>query len=166
VPVGPDEKKNCHWCQIRAFETQSEYPITIVNEVDNATLPHDFRFIESVVLGRGVTAAEDSFRFGCECDDDEDCQYMGCLCLEEHVIEDETLRVDEEGRVKAYAYHTHGAKEGLLKGKQLPSRMPIYECHSACSCSEQCKNRVVDSGRKLPLQIFRTEKTGWGEFVD
>lgn len=163
-----DEKVKCHWCQIRSFATHEDYPITIVNEVDVYVIPPNFRFIENVVLGRGVKAAEDSFRVGCDCADDEDCQYRECLCLQEHVEEDDDEEdaeaLDGAGqRVKAYAYHAHGQKAGMLKSKMLHSRMPIYECHSACSCSENCPNRVVDRGRKIPLQIFRTKQTGWGK---
>lgn len=40
----------------------------------------------------------------------------------------------------------------------------IYECHSGCACSAECPNRVVERGRRIPLQIFRTEGRGWGEF--
>lgn len=41
----------------------------------------------------------------------------------------------------------------------------IYECHSGCACSAECPNRVVERGRRIPLQIFRTEGRGWGEFL-
>jgi hypothetical protein len=50
-----------------------------------------------------------------------------------------------------------------LRGKVLESRHPIYECHAGCACSVDCKNRVVERGRKIPLQIFRTtDGRGWG----
>ncbi|KAK2016712.1 SET domain-containing protein [Colletotrichum eremochloae] len=153
------EKENCHWCQIRSFPTHKQYPITIVNEVDDATVPSTFRFLQYSKLGTGVQAAEDSFRTGCECTDIEECQYSGCLCLQEQ--EEDS---DDEGltRKKVYMYHMHGAKAGLLRSKFLKSTRPIYECHDGCACAENCPNRVVERGRKVPLQIFRTEKTGWG----
>ena len=121
----------------------------------------NFRFIDSVMLGRGVEAAEASFRVGCECRKDEECQYSTCTCQDEHDEEDEDDELPQR-RKKAYAYHTQGRKAGMLKTSKLLSRMPIYECHSGCACSDKCPNRVVDRGRKLPLQIFRTKKTGWG----
>lgn len=50
-----------------------------------------------------------------------------------------------------------------MRSKILDSRAPIYECHDACSCGPECPNRVVERGRKVPLQIFRTEDgRGWG----
>lgn len=65
---------------------------------------------------------------------------------------------------KRFAYHSQGAKKELLRGSYLNSRAPIYECHEACSCLKvQCPNRVVERGRKVPLQIFRTtDNRGWG----
>ncbi|KFH42839.1 Histone-lysine N-methyltransferase, H3 lysine-9 specific dim-like protein [Hapsidospora chrysogenum ATCC 11550] len=66
-------------------------------------------------------------------------------------------------RRKAYAYHTHGAKAGLLRSRVLDSATPLYECHLACSCDPlTCPNRVVQRGRTVPLQIFRTRNRGWG----
>ncbi len=77
-------KAACHFCQIRSFATHADYPISIVNETDDGAVLHpDFRFIERSILGRGVEVAEESFRTGCECVDDEDCMYSACLCLEE-----------------------------------------------------------------------------------
>lgn len=65
---------------------------------------------------------------------------------------------------KRFAYHSQGAKKELLRSSYLNSRAPIYECHEACSClEEECPNRVVQRGRKVPLQIFRTaDSRGWG----
>ncbi|KAL2756462.1 hypothetical protein ACRALDRAFT_1081692 [Sodiomyces alcalophilus JCM 7366] len=165
TPGITEEKSNCHWCQIRAFPTHKQYPITIVNDADQATLPSNFRFLYHSVLGDGVEAAEDSFRSGCDCADDEDCQYGHCLCLQEQeeVAENGNGLDDADGgRKKVYRYHMHGHKAGLLRSKFLDSRQPIYECHDGCACSEACPNRVVERGRKVPLQIFRTKKTGWG----
>jgi [histone H3]-lysine9 N-trimethyltransferase SUV39H len=136
--------------------------VTVVNEEDDATLPRQFRFLETSVLGAGVRAAEASFRSGCECADDEDCQYEGCLCLQDQDDSDAEPE-DAGGRTKLYRYHMHGAKAGLLRSRFLASQAPIYECHDGCSCTESCPNRVVERGRKVPLQIFRTEHTGWGE---
>ncbi|CAI6087572.1 hypothetical protein V2G26_009909 [Clonostachys chloroleuca] len=150
-----DEKHDCHWCQIRAFKTHNTIPITVVNEVDDEVLPENFRFIDKMVYGQGVEAAEDSFRSGCSCGDNgAKCQYSACDCLAD-------LEEDDED-VKAYAYHTGGAKAGLLRSRVIDSTQPLYECHQACSCSALCPNRVVERGRTVPLQIFRTINRGWG----
>ncbi|PHH61664.1 hypothetical protein CDD81_8075 [Ophiocordyceps australis] len=172
--IAQKERDSCHWCQLRSFDLHWSAPITVVNTVDDEVLPPDFRFIQERVLGQGVEAAEISFRSGCICEDDADCQYADCLCLadigdsdtESHDENDDGLYHNngnvDDGTLKKYAYHAHGAKAGLLRSKMLRSKLPLYECHYGCSCSARCPNRVVERGRTVPLQIFRTEDRGWG----
>ncbi|PKA49621.1 Histone-lysine N-methyltransferase SUVR5 [Apostasia shenzhenica] len=50
---------------------------------------------------------------------------------------------DDQGRIVL--------KEGYL----------VYECNSMCSCDITCKNRVLQKGIQVKLEIFRTEKKGW-----
>ncbi|KTF85204.1 hypothetical protein cypCar_00024574, partial [Cyprinus carpio] len=38
----------------------------------------------------------------------------------------------------------------------------IFECNHACSCWRTCKNRVVQNGLRIRLQLFRTQMMGWG----
>lgn len=153
-----EEKDKCHWCQIRTFSTHKEYPIAIVNDVDNASIPSEFRFIEHSILRDGVESADEDFHAGCECAADRDCQRRGCHCLQDMAVEDE-----ESPGGKICVYHGTGTRKECLRGAVLDSRNPIYECHVGCACSEDCKNRVVERGRKVPLQIFRTDNgRGWG----
>nr|AHF96251.1 histone H3-lysine 9 N-methyltransferase [Epichloe festucae] len=164
------EKDKCHWCQLRSFPTHQSAPITIINDKDTQVLPQNFRFIDNVVLGNNVQAADSSFRSGCTCDDTEDCQYAGCLCL----ADIDEIESSDEDRIfgttatehitpqKIYAYHARGSKAGLLRSKLHASKVPIYECHQGCCCAANCPNRVVERGRTVPLQIFRTEDRGWG----
>ena len=75
------------------------------------------------------------------------------------------MALEDEGNTsdKIYAYHSTGSRKECLRGALLDSRQPLYECHGSCACSEDCPNRVVDRGRKIPLQIFRTsDGRGWG----
>lgn len=171
------EKANCHFCQLRSFATHAEYPVTIVNTEDDAVLDPGFRFTDASVLGRGVQPTKDEFRSGCACVDAEACQYKGCHCLQDmdddsdrHYEDDDDADADpyaSQYRKKAYAYHSHGARAGHLRSKILTSRDPIYECHERCACSSgaggaACPNRVVERGRRVPLQVFRTQNRGWG----
>ncbi|NXY92032.1 SETMR methyltransferase, partial [Alcedo cyanopectus] len=39
---------------------------------------------------------------------------------------------------------------------------PVFECNALCSCGDSCHNRLVQRGLQLPLQVFQTEKKGWG----
>lgn len=170
------ERESCHFCQLRAFPTHKDTPVSVVNALDRAVISPNFRFIDCMVLGEGVEPAEDSFRSGCSCERDGDCQFMGCHCLADlGDLESSSADEDEyqddnsganghgKGKKKVYAYHSHGAKKGLLRSKMLDSKEPLYECHAGCSCSKDCPNRVVERGRTIPLQIFRTPDRGWGK---
>lgn len=91
--------------------------------------------------------------------------YSTCQCLDEMAPDsDEDNDGSSTGRParKRFAYHSSGVKAGLLRSRILHSREPIYECHEGCNCSLKCPNRVVERGRTVPLQIFRTEDRGWG----
>ncbi|KAI1504523.1 SET domain-containing protein [Biscogniauxia marginata] len=162
------EKRDCHFCQIRSFATHSQYPVTIINTVDDAVLRPSFRFMDKSILAKDVEPTRKEFLTGCECTEGEDCQYNTCNCLQD--VEDDSSD-DEDGadgtsgapyRKRVYAYHSHGTKAGHLRSKVLLSRNPIYECHESCACGQDCPNRVVERGRKVPLQIFRTANRGWG----
>ncbi|NWI66258.1 SETMR methyltransferase, partial [Todus mexicanus] len=39
---------------------------------------------------------------------------------------------------------------------------PVFECNALCRCGESCQNRVVQRGVQLRLEVFKTEKKGWG----
>uniref|UniRef100_A0A8C4XR93 Pre-SET domain-containing protein n=1 Tax=Falco tinnunculus TaxID=100819 RepID=A0A8C4XR93_FALTI len=39
---------------------------------------------------------------------------------------------------------------------------PVFECNTMCQCSESCQNRVVQRGLQFRLEVFKTEKKGWG----
>uniref|UniRef100_H2YWN1 SET domain-containing protein n=1 Tax=Ciona savignyi TaxID=51511 RepID=H2YWN1_CIOSA len=54
--------------------------------------------------------------------------------------------------------------EAGYKYKRLYSFLStgIYECNPKCKCNSQCKNRVVQKGLQCRLQLFKTQKKGWG----
>jgi histone-lysine N-methyltransferase SUV39H len=152
------EKAACHWCQLARFSTHARYPVIITNQYDDATFPEDFEFVENSVLCNGIQRADKEVRAGCECENDTDCEYAGCGCLQ-----DLDPKTDKRGnQLKISAYLSKGPKKGCLREDMLESRDPIYECHDSCKCSDKCSNRVVERGRKIPLEIFRTKDRGWG----
>lgn len=130
----------------------------------------DFRFINDNVYGKGVELAEDSFHSGCTCVGVNDCKYSGCDCLADQEDDDEdddgAMNLDgvEPRKKTKYRYRDSEGDAGLLPEEFLDSSAPIYECHRECSCSKDCPNRVVERGRTIPIQIFRTkDNRGWGE---
>ncbi|XP_006237058.1 histone-lysine N-methyltransferase SETMAR isoform X1 [Rattus norvegicus] len=47
-------------------------------------------------------------------------------------------------------------------GSEAKYAKPVFECNVLCQCGEHCRNRVVQSGLQFLLQVFQTEKKGWG----
>ncbi|KFY11574.1 hypothetical protein V492_04383 [Pseudogymnoascus sp. VKM F-4246] len=153
------EKENCNWCELAHFTTHSDYPVTVTNVVDDATFPDGFHFIEHSILCEGVSRAEAGFKMGCECSNDGDCEYRGCYCLQD--VEGGNNKMGPAKKINAYL--SKGPKAGCLRKDILDSRLVLYECHDSCACSKNCSNRIVEQGRKVPLEIFRTaDGRGWG----
>ncbi|ELR04721.1 hypothetical protein VC83_06915 [Pseudogymnoascus destructans] len=153
------EKGGCNWCELASFTTHSDYPVTVTNNVDNARFPEGFHFIEHSILREGVARADAGFRMGCECVEDGDCEFRGCYCIQD--MEAKTNKLGQPK--KANAYLSKGPKAGCLRKDILDSRLVLYECHESCACSKNCINRIVEQGRKVPLEIFRTsDGRGWG----
>ncbi|NXO62720.1 SETMR methyltransferase, partial [Phainopepla nitens] len=46
--------------------------------------------------------------------------------------------------------------------REEPFSRPVFECNSLCRCGEGCRNRPVQRGLRLRLQVFRTARKGWG----
>lgn len=155
--ITEEELAKCQHCQLLSFSKQLEYPIHLKDTKGQQVLPSNFTFIEESILREGVQRAEPEFRSGCNCVDGYQCQRKGCSCLEDMVY-------DEPGPDnKIYAYHSTPTRYECLRGAILESRDPIYECHSGCACGEYCRNRVVERGRKIPLDLFKTDDgRGWG----
>ncbi|CAN6235954.1 unnamed protein product [Urochloa humidicola] len=49
-----------------------------------------------------------------------------------------------------------------FNGAIVEARPLIYECGPSCRCPPTCHNRVSQHGIKIPLEIFKTGRTGWG----
>ena len=147
------EKIKCHFCQLEAFSTHSDYPVTVQNIMqDGSRFPDDFNFIEKATFGTGVERCDPAWRAGCNCESPEECMSGNCSC---HNPDD----------VKNMPYYTKGPMMGCLKKGYLNSPLAIFECHDGClTCNGQCPKRVVGNGRKIPLTIFRTtDGRGWGK---
>ncbi|KAL9100947.1 MAG: hypothetical protein Q9163_003746 [Psora crenata] len=133
--------------------------VYLVNEVDNETPPTEFRFIEKSVLGPGVERATDDVMLGCGCQR-RFGQLLGCVYLDYcSCIQDSAE--DESGK-KSFPYGASVANYRCLRPAYLNSRNHIYECNSRCDCTAGCKNRVVQHGRQVKVEIFKTKDRGWG----
>ena len=133
---------------LSALDNISGAPVWVVNDVDSEPCPPlVFKWIEEYHLAPGVPIRDETFSVGCSCPGAE-CDLenpQACECLDDS---------DE----KKFAYDL----DGLI---QNPPGTAIVECNNRCGCGRTCPNRVVQRGRRMPLEIFKTQKKGWGRHV-
>ncbi|KAK8766690.1 hypothetical protein V5799_006530 [Amblyomma americanum] len=124
--------------------------VPCVNSIDD-TYPTFAEYSSERYAGKGVDLNLDK-EFLCGCDCEDDCQDREkCSCQKLTVEATEALA---SGR-NPYAGYFH---RRLLE----PHITGVYECNSQCHCSRRCFNRVVQNGLRSRLQVFKTEKRGWG----
>ncbi|KAI9844229.1 MAG: hypothetical protein M1837_005735 [Sclerophora amabilis] len=88
---------------------------------------------------------------GCSCETSAGCQDEECECLDQ---------MDPERR--RFPYVNDGDREGTLSNAHIDTRDAIFECNLCCKCGSDCPNKLVQRGRKVPLEIFKTRTRGWG----
>lgn len=161
-------------------------PVYFSNTVDRETPSIEFRFITEYLLHDGIQRLED-FLLGClkcrhrtngkGCEDTRRCDCMQYAAVDEEAM---TAKEEEEWErrqtsdddddntddlPKHFPYLTQGPRAGCLTDYYLESRDVIYECNRLCGCGPRCKNRNVQHGRRIELEIFKTEtkERGFGE---
>ena len=80
---------------------------------------------------------------GCDCVDMDSCNET-CPCIQRF-----GASYDDQKRLK------HVDPYGV-------NMKPIMECNRECRCRESCMNRIVQKGMLLKLQVFKTERKGFG----
>ncbi|XP_066091393.1 histone-lysine N-methyltransferase SETDB2 isoform X1 [Saccopteryx bilineata] len=127
-------------------------PISFCNEIDNRKLPH-FKY-RKTMWPRAYYLNSFSNMFTDSCDCSEGCiDIAKCACLQMTARNAETYPLSRDKITTGYKY------------KRLQRHIPtgIYECSFLCKCNRQiCQNRVVQHGTQVSLQVFKTEKKGWG----
>nr|CAB3265998.1 histone-lysine N-methyltransferase SETDB1-like [Phallusia mammillata] len=130
---------------------KEDIPISCVNEI-NMEEPPKMPYTKTRVPGRGVKINTNTdFMVCCDCPDN--CSDRSkCPCQQLTVQATSCCR---GGKIKPDAGYQY---------KRLYSFLPtgIYECNSRCKCKSQCLNRVVQLGLQCRLQMFKTQKKGWG----
>uniref|UniRef100_A0A0P6J257 Histone-lysine N-methyltransferase SETDB2 n=1 Tax=Heterocephalus glaber TaxID=10181 RepID=A0A0P6J257_HETGA len=127
-------------------------PISFCNEIDNRKLPQ-FKYRKTMwppvyYLNNFSNMFTDS------CDCSEGCiDITKCACLQLTARNAKTFSLSSDEITTGYKY------------KRLQRQIPtgIYECSLLCKCDPRmCQNRVVQHGPQVRLQVFKTEKKGWG----
>ncbi|KAJ6460943.1 hypothetical protein C8R45DRAFT_535752 [Mycena sanguinolenta] len=127
--------------------------IDIINEVDDEpTPPWEFYYTNKLWVGEGVDPPDMTKLVGCDCKGICDPKSKTCSCL-----------------LKQKEYAAGYFSDGFAydnKGRLKRDGIPIFECNSLCACDDdECKNRVVQHGRKCHVAIKKTVEKGWGVFA-
>ncbi|NXE64393.1 SETB2 methyltransferase, partial [Calcarius ornatus] len=128
-------------------------PISFCNSLDHARLPY-FKYRKSS-WPRGYYLNNLSSLFVDSCDCTDGCiDRSKCACLQL------TARGCSKVSQSPSSKRSHGYRYKRLEG---PVPSGIYECSVLCRCDKlMCQNRVVQHGIQVRLQVFNTEKKGWG----
>lgn len=110
-------------------------PICAINTVDNEQ-PMAFKYITQVIYPSSYHKKPP----------------RGCDCINECADSEKCSCAVKNGGEIPFNYN--GA---IVQAKTL-----VYECGPSCKCPSSCPNRVSQHGIKVPLEIFKTEKRGWG----
>uniref|UniRef100_UPI00398F8BB9 uncharacterized protein n=1 Tax=Pristiophorus japonicus TaxID=55135 RepID=UPI00398F8BB9 len=122
-------------------------PVPLYNGIDDST-PQYFKYRKArLPHGYLISSSEEMFLQKCNCTD-------GCSDKSRCACQQLTASVNKRfSKACGYEY------------KRLLQCAPsgLYECNKWCKCNERmCENRVAQHGLKARLQLFKTEKKGWG----
>lgn len=121
-------------------------PIICINEINN-TLPLPINYITNRQAMPGVNLNGD-FLCGCDCTDN--CEdRTKCACCQMTINGQKVLPF-----LASNEYKYGRLSEPIVTG--------IYECNTTCKCNRNCSNRIVQQPLSQMLQLFLTEKKGWG----
>ncbi|XP_059398700.1 histone-lysine N-methyltransferase EHMT1-like isoform X7 [Carassius carassius] len=118
-------------------------PISCVNAVDSEPCPNNYKYVPDSCVTSPMNIDKNITHLQyCVCKDD--CSSASCMC----------------GQLSLRCWYD---KESRLLPEFCNEDPPlIFECNHACSCWRTCKNRVVQNGLRIRLQLFRTQMKGWG----
>ncbi|XP_025822395.1 histone-lysine N-methyltransferase, H3 lysine-9 specific SUVH6-like [Panicum hallii] len=122
-------------CMVDISQGKEGTPICVINTVDDVQ-PTPFRYITRIKYPSGLTKIRHQ---GCDCTN-------GC----------------SDSASCACAVKNGGEIPFNLNGAIVNEKPLIFECGPFCKCPPSCQNRVSQHGMKIPLEVFRTTKTGWG----
>lgn len=118
-------------------------PIPCINGVDEEPNPTDYKYVSQncvtspMNVDRNITHLQ-----YCVCIDD--CSSTNCMC----------------GQLSMRCWYDKSGR--LLPEFNMMEPPLIFECNHACSCWRTCRNRVVQNGLRVRLQLYRTKNMGWG----
>lgn len=130
-------------CRDRAILLDISYgeesnPVCLVNEVDDEKGPTHFTYTTRLSYGNSLSSMR---------------KMQGCKCIS----------VCLPGDNNCSCTHRNAGDLPYSASGILVSRMPVlYECSDSCTCSQNCRNRVVQKGTQIRFEVFKTGDRGWG----
>ncbi|XP_055899559.1 histone-lysine N-methyltransferase SETDB1-like isoform X2 [Biomphalaria glabrata] len=138
------------YCDIKDLSYGREnYPVSCVNGVDRH-YPDYVEYSDHRIPSKGVTLNLDPEFLTC-CDCTDNCRDRSKCACQQMTIENTSWIGEKDENA---GYHYRRLPEPLFTG--------IVECNSRCKCDSRCANKVAQNGLKMRLQVFKTEKKGWG----
>ena len=149
------------------FEAYNTLPtLTFDNNIDDRHISGRFQFVDEYIFRHNVKPV-DTHKNNPGCDCGEECNPSKCGCLYKTVT---TAAGKNEKEIrKTYRQHSTIPDLIVLHEDYIANEMTpelqhyeITECNEHCGCGPNCWNRVVTRGRTVPLEIYMTERCGFG----
>ncbi|NWU94791.1 SETMR methyltransferase, partial [Upupa epops] len=86
--------------------------------------------------------------------DPTEITFPGCSCLTRSCVPHVCPCLSRGENYSGLCLRPADEEEGYAR--------PVFECNSLCRCGDSCQNRVVQRGLQFRLEVFKTEKKGWG----
>ncbi|KAL8568155.1 hypothetical protein ACOMHN_027678 [Nucella lapillus] len=138
------------FCDIKDLSYGKErVPISCVNAIDRQ-YPDYVEYSSFRIPAKGVKIPlEEDFLQCCDCTDN--CKDRSRCACQQRTIENSTWIGESD---PSAGYHHRRMREPIFTG--------VVECNSRCKCDSRCRNRLAQNGLSCRLQVFKTEKRGWG----
>jgi len=145
-------KPTKEFCTIKDLSYGKEnVPVSCVNSIDK-NYPEYVEYSTVRLPQKNVVInSQPEFLNCCDCTDD--CANKDkCACWQMTI---QSTAADREKQIDQDVGYVHRRlPEIVLTG--------VYECNPRCQCSKTCLNKVVQHPMRCRLQVFKTEKRGWG----
>ncbi|XP_025086880.1 histone-lysine N-methyltransferase eggless-like isoform X2 [Pomacea canaliculata] len=138
------------FCDIKDLSYGKEnVPISCVNGIDRQ-YPDYVEYSSQRIPSKGVKIEFDENFLQC-CDCTDNCWDRSKCACQQLTVENTTWIGEKDPNA---GYHYRRLREPVFTG--------VVECNSRCKCDYRCRNRVAQNGLSCRLQVFKTEKRGWG----
>ncbi|ETN46794.1 uncharacterized protein HMPREF1541_00983 [Cyphellophora europaea CBS 101466] len=152
----------------KRFAEHTGTPLRFRNDINDVRIDGKFQFMSAYVIRDGVRQAPLTTNRGCSCTDT--CNPDKCECLIRRIqVLDENHNIIETKTISTYIAHPSDPSITVLHPDYIANELnptvqhfEITECNEVCSCGPHCPNRVVGRERTLPLEIYMTERCGFG----